>query len=266
MDIENAKNNNNPKIYNRKSLYKYFENGTRPSENHFFDLINSTINKLDDGISKDFKNGLQLAPQLEDGEKVISFYEQLDGSNPLWTVSLIGNGEDKKLSIKSELDEEVLLTLTKDGKIGINNTQPEYDLDVNGIVGMNSRIGTYKQGIIRANSQWQPILKGLKSCNMFEVVAMAYGKEGEGKYASLHAIASNAYSGHRGRIHCTRNHYSWKWWRRIGLRWVGSPFNYNLEMKTFSDYGYSGEIEYSITKLGKDIVYKADRESAIING
>ncbi len=213
-----------------------------------------------------FKDGLQLAPESQDGEigeKVISFYEQLDGTDPLWTISLIGTAEEKKLSVKSENSDEVLLTMTPEGRIGINNPEPQYNLDVNGIVGMKSRIGTYKKGIIKANNEWQPILKGLKSCNMFEVIAMAYGKEGEGRYASLHAIASNAYSGKRGRIHCSRDYYSWKWWRRIGLRWVGSPFNYDLEMKTFSDYGISGEIEYSITRLGKDIVYKADKEAEL---
>jgi hypothetical protein len=249
----------NPKIYNRESLYQYFKNGERPTENHFQDLINSTINRLDDGISKDFNNGLQLAPQSRDeekGENLISFYEQLDGSNPLWTISLTGSGPDKMLSIKSERNEEVLLTLSYDGKIGINQTQPQYDLDVNGTVGMHTRIGTFKKGSVKANGQWQPILKGLKGCNIFEVVAMAHGHEGEGKYASLYAIASNAYSGKSGRIKRTRDYYGWKWWKRIGLRWVGNPFDYDLEIKTFSDYGNFGEIAFSITKLGEDISYK----------
>jgi len=268
MGTENLINKTNPKLYNRDSLYEHFKNGTRPTENHFFDLINSTINKLDDGISKDFENGLQLAPQTQNngnGEKVISFYEQLDGSSPLWTINLIGAGRDKMLSIKNEQNKEVLLSLTQNGKIGINNADPKYDLDVNGTAGMKSRIGTFEQGIIKANNQWQPILKGLKSCNMFEVVAMAYGEHGGGKYASLHAIASNAYSGKRGRIRCSRDYYGWKWWRRIGLRWVGNSFNYDLEMKTFSDYGRSGEIAYSITRLGGDIVYKADKVAEVKN-
>ena len=257
--METNLQNIKPKIYNRESLYQYFKNGERPSEKHFHDLINSTINKLEDGISKDFKNGLQLAPQNhneENGEKLISFYAQLDGSDPLWSISLIGTGSDKKLCIKSEESEEILLTLSHDGKIGINQPQPQYDLDINGSIGMKSRIGTFKKGTIKANKQWQPILTGLKGCNMFEVVAMAHGMEGEGQYASLHAIASNAYSGNRGRINCTRDYYGWKWWKRIGLRWVGNPFNYDLEMRTNSNYGDLGEIEFSITKLGEDITYK----------
>ena len=112
--METDSQNIKPKLYNRESLYQYFKNGQRPSENHFHDLINSTINKLEDGISKDFKNGLQLAPQNnneENGEKLISFYAQLDGSDPLWSISLIGTGSDKKICLKSEQNEEIVLTL-----------------------------------------------------------------------------------------------------------------------------------------------------------
>ena len=146
----------------------------------------------------------------------------------------------------------------------MNQKQPQNHLAVDDIIGRNSGTGSDRQGTIKANGEWQPILTGLKSCHIFEVIAMAYGKKGEGKYATLHAIASNAYTGKNGRIHCTGNYYGWKWWRRIGLRWVGTPFNYSLEMKTFSDYGNSGEIEYSITKLTKDMVYTADKESNFI--
>jgi hypothetical protein len=249
----------NAKIYNRESLYQYFKNGSLPTEKHFHDLINSTINRLDDGISKDFSNGLQLAPQASDeqkGENLISFYEQLDGSDSLWTIGLMGTASDKMLNIKSEQDQKNILSLSHGGKIGINKSHPKYTLDVNGAVGMHSRVGTFKKGTIKANSQWQPILKGLEGCNQFEVTAIAHGKEGEGKYASIYAIASNAYSGKNGRIRYTRDYYGWKWWKRIGLRWVGNPFDYDLEIRTFSDYGDFGEIEFSITKLGEDLSYK----------
>lgn len=136
----------------------------------------------------------------------------------------------------------------------MHQKRPEHNLDDEAITESNSRIEIYKQGTIEANGKWHPILTGLKSCNIFEVIAMAYGKESEGKYATLHAIASNAYNGKRGRIKCTCDYYGWTWWRRIGLRWVGTPFNYSLEMKTYSNYGNSGKIQYSINKLGKNIV------------
>ena len=254
-------NDDKAKVYNRNSLYQYFKNGERPTQDHFHDLINSTINILEDGISKDFNNGLQLAPQTrneEKGEKLISFYEQLDGSDPVWSINLMGTAAHKKLCFISAQSDKVLLTLTHDGRVGINELEPRYDLDVSGAIGMKSRIGTYKKGTLKANKEWQPILKGLSGCHIFEVVAMAHSKEGEGKYSSVHAIASNAYSGKSGRIKCTRDYYGWKWWRRIGLRWVGNPFNYDLEMKTFSDYGKFGKIEFSITKLSEDILHQGD--------
>lgn len=136
----------------------------------------------------------------------------------------------------------------------MHQKRPEHNLDDEAITESNSRIGIYKQGTIDANGEWQPILAELKGCNIFEVIAVAYGETGEGKYATLHAIVSNAYTGNRGAIRLSSNYYGWQWWRRIGLRWVGTPFSYNLEMKTYSNYGNSGKIQYSINKLGKNIV------------
>jgi len=173
---ENDKNKiHEPQELNRQTLYERFETGMRPSGNHFKDLIYSAINKRDDGISKSFEHGLKLAPQDKEGKKgenVISFYEQIDGRDPLWTFSLT---QDKLLCVKSHVDGEVkvLLTLTPDGKVGIMNQDPQTTLDVNGSIGMATRIGTYKQGTINANGIWQTILPGLKGCTMFEVVALA---------------------------------------------------------------------------------------------
>ena len=71
--------NSTSKLLNRESLYERFKNGKRPNEKDFEDLINSSINKLDDGISKSFEAGLELAPQGEEGKEVISLYEKLNG-------------------------------------------------------------------------------------------------------------------------------------------------------------------------------------------
>lgn len=253
-----------PQEKNRDTLYGYFENGKRPSAENFKDFINSTINKLDDGISKSFKDGLKISPEGAkngDMENVISFYERIDANDPSWVFSLVGEKEDKKLYIRSGKTGKVLLTLTSDGHIGVMNESPTTALDVDGTLRMTQRTGSYSSGTVRANKSWHTISKSpLKGCKMFEISAFAYGKEGEGKYASIHAIASNAYSGKKGRIHCSRDFYSWRWWQRIRLRWIGTPFDYKLQIKTCSDYGSDGQIQYNITQLGQDFLYKSEQD------
>ena len=256
------------KIKNRDSLYDLFLNGKRPVQDDFHDLIDSTLNKLDDGISKDFENGLQLAPQKIGGQtsgKLISFYEQLDGSNPIWIAGLNGEKNNRNLYFKFEPSEIELLTLTRNKTIGVNNSQPKYEFDVNGTIGMTSRRGTYAEGSVRANGEWHTILRGLKTCNIFEITAIANGLPGKGMYATMHAIASNAYSGKRGRIHCRRDYYSWKWWRRLRLRWTGTPFNYDLQIKTCSDFGSEGEINFNVCQLSKSQNKATDDTRHLVN-
>lgn len=50
--------NKKAKKHNREALKEYFKSGKRPKENHFKNLINSTMNNIDDGISKSVKNSL----------------------------------------------------------------------------------------------------------------------------------------------------------------------------------------------------------------
>jgi len=49
------------KIFDRISLKDFFKNGTIPNEKHFSFLIDSMINKQDDGFNKDSENGLILS-------------------------------------------------------------------------------------------------------------------------------------------------------------------------------------------------------------
>jgi len=44
-------------LLNRQSLINYFKKGSAPSERHFADLIESTVNIVDDGISREGENG-----------------------------------------------------------------------------------------------------------------------------------------------------------------------------------------------------------------
>ena len=64
-------------IQNRKSLKGYFKKGQLPTEGHFHDLIDSSINKVDDGMSKTMEDGLMLAP-IGESRKLISFFNLIE--------------------------------------------------------------------------------------------------------------------------------------------------------------------------------------------
>mgnify|MGYP000291870728 CR=1 FL=1 len=241
--------NSTSKLLNRESLYERFKNGKRPNEKDFEDLINSSINKLDDGISKSFEAGLELAPQGEEGKEVISLYEKLNDLHPAWKVSLQGEKGKKNLTILSQQQEGSALTVSPENKIGINQENPQHDLDISGTIASSGRVGTFASGEVPADGKWKTVLENLEGVNAFELIAVAHATEGKGKYALLQASLLNAYSGDGGRIKRTQDYYSWKWWHRIRVRWRGTPFDYSLEIRSGYDYGEGGVIQYNIGKL-----------------
>lgn len=237
------------KLLNRETLYELFKNGRRPTEHDFRDLIFSMINKLDDGLAKDFDHGLELAPQGTSAEKLLSFFHRIDDSDPAWTLGISSKEEGGGLNIENGDTRESALYIDTEGKVGIGTLQPETDLDLRGTLSVKSVKGNYAEGTIAADGQWHTILTDLEGCNMFSVAACANGKQGEGKYALLHAIALNAYAGKKGSCKKSRNRYGWYWWRRLQIRWTGNPFSYNLQLRTRSSYGKDAVINYHIMQL-----------------
>jgi len=103
-----------------------------------------------------------------------------------------------------------------------------------------------------ADGEWQTILTELDGLSAFKIIGYAQGSKSTGKYCVIHSIALNAYSGKKGRIHSKCDYYGWQWWKRLKLRWIGNPFNYQLQIKTCSNYGEGGRIEVAVKKLLKD--------------
>jgi len=250
------------KLDNRPTLKNYFKNGTRPSEENFGSLIDSMINKVDDGISKNPNDGLLLAPEYEKSERALSFINRIGGEYPNWSVSLV-QGEDPGLGIvqpksKDNTKDETRLFFHKNGNIGVHNTSPKTDLEVDGILGMQSRVGTYKLATVVADGKWHTILDNQEGSNAYEVVAHV-GKKGTGRHALLHATALSVFG--QNRIRRTQTWFGWWWWDRLAIRWKGSQKGYKLQLKTRSDYGKSIEIKYYITCLwNNDIMSLFDSE------
>lgn len=239
------------KLLNRETLAELFKDGMRPSGDSFANLIYSMVNKLDDGIEKSFDHGLSLSPQGNNAENLLSMFHQIDDLHAAWSLGLSSKDKGGGLNFKEikEGNSNSRFYIKQGGNIGINTTEPQYNLDINGIVGMKTRKGTYACGEILANGSWQTILSNQTECKVLELTACAKGKKGEGRYALLHAFALNPYAGKRGCIKKFQNYYGWKWWHRIQVRWRGTPFSYSLQMRTASNYGKNATIDYHITQL-----------------
>ncbi|GAA3625776.1 hypothetical protein [Flavivirga jejuensis] len=247
--MKTTEKNSTDKLLNRETLAELFKDGMKPSGAIFSNLIYSMINKLDDGIEKNFDHGLSLSPQGNTAENLLSLFHQIDDGYAAWSLGLTSKEDGAGLNFKEGDNSISRLYIKKGGGIGINTTTPKHALDIKGDLGIQSRKGTYANGTIMANGKWQTILTNQTDCKLLEVSACAKGGKGEGKYAVLHAFALNPFSGKRGRIRKFQSYYGWRWWRRIQLRWVGTSFNYSLEMRTVVNYGEKGTIDFHITQL-----------------
>lgn len=253
MDMQPSK-----KVYGRDELKQYFRNGVMPSENHFGYLIDSTINKQEDGFSKDEDNGLLVAT-LGDSKRLLSFYRATDDLEPFFCMEKDeqdypalrmkpGTGEDDQTGPGKSF------FFHTNGNLGIGKkSDPRLKVDISGFTGMQGRVGTFKTGTVPANGKWHPILESLDNCQAFEVMART-GKKGAGRMALLHATALAAYGGAHNRISQRCAHYGF-FWNKIKLRWKGGTHNYALQLRSNSNYGEGVEIFYSITRLWSDELF-----------
>lgn len=233
-------------LQNRNSLKTYFKKGQLPSETSFTDLIDSMINKVDDGMSKTMEEGLMLSP-IGGSPRLLSFYKRIEEKSPAWSIEINqGNGN---LNFNNHVGDSVL-TITNSGRVGINNPDPSAELDVNGSIGMGGRIGTGYKGKVLADGKWHTVIEDLNGCHAFEIVA-GVGKKKTGRYALIHAIALSTFGKSKNKIDLRQAYYGVRS-NRIELRWTGTTYSYNLEMRTRNTYDGDFYIQYFISKLWYD--------------
>jgi hypothetical protein len=247
----------------RDELKKNFRNGTLVKENHFADLIDSFVHKSDNNVSAGGILGNSLIPT---GKKYFSFYK--DGVNQqknLPTFSLEATQDSSQsegvsvvvpgaagcyknlISFKSERDRNG----NNFGRVGINTTTPALDLDVNGSVGMKSRIGRFRDPAIDprqvvADGKWHNLITNLKGITILEVAIAVYCPEG--KHAMYYGILSNAF-GKGSNVKAIQQSYS-SWWHRLQLQWTKARNGqYGLKVRTASAYKTKPMIYNRITNL-----------------
>jgi hypothetical protein len=222
-------------LINRQTLKNYFKKGGFATEKHFEDLIDSSINAVDDAINVDEQNGLKLSATNK-RSRVLSFFKKSDQQIPDFQIDVNKNNSDK-LTISSA-ESDAIITLSKNGHIGINKEKPTVDLDVNGTIAIKNQVGTFVKNSAFADGSWQDIINNLDGISSFEINAKAEGKVGQGYYSVCHAIALSTFGGKfsKNSIKMTEAHYE-NFRNKIQLRWLGDMHNYALQIRTRRHYG-----------------------------
>jgi hypothetical protein len=225
---------------NRNTLKNYFKSGRLPSQKHFIDLIDSALNVIDEGFDRSAADGFKVS-QLGNEGKLISFFKNIDVKSPLWSLKV--DWQSGNLLLGNQ-DSESILTLSPSRRVGINRENPAYELDVNGIVASDGRIGRRGAKTAHANGQWQDLTEPLQGCHAYEIMA-GVGQTGTGKYALLHAFALKTFDA-RGKIKYNQAHYGSRC-HRLKLRWqavkdketnqAAGDKQYKLQIKTGNCYG-----------------------------
>ncbi|WP_316815115.1 hypothetical protein [Pedobacter nyackensis] len=250
------------KIHGREDLKKFFRNGGIPTENHFSDLIDSMLNRHDDGFAKDNENGLILASS-KISKKLITLYKSIDDVNPFFFIEkdeqeITGLKFSPADDLNDHLREKNSFFFHVNGSLGVGKrSHKDYSLDVNGFAATEGRVGTFAQGKVPANGQWHTIIDGLDNCQAFEVIART-GKKRSGKFAILHAYALSAFGKSRSKIRKTSAYYGF-FWNKISIRWKSkSTHDYALQLRTNCNYGTPIAIDYKVTRLWDDESFLSD--------
>lgn len=228
---------------NRKTLKESFRQGRKPTQQDFENLIDSTINILDDGLSKRADTGIGLAP-LQGNETVMSIYREPGDDKAAWQIAVDTRTGNLKIGQHTENGITSLLTLRTDGHLELGEASGQ--IHIANQLNMPGRKGSFRQDHIPADGKWHDITEDLEGCWALEVVAGA-GKRHTGKHAILVATAIHCF-GKRPKIHKTQSHYG-SFGNKLNLRWVKNGFKCKLQLRSRFDYGEDIQIHYHISRL-----------------
>lgn len=272
----------------RATLKSFFRNGALPTAEEYRDLIDSCVNQVDDGFAKTDSDGLRLN-SVGSSLRVLSLYQGLGTPKPSWVME---HGEDLgALHLRPDQGKAALeitsgntdpakddtgpqpgVTLTPDGRMGVNQELPDWRLDVGGVARMHGRIGVTSQRIpsVKADGKWHDITQALTGCQAFEVVAGTGGDPRKGRYSMVHAIAMNAFHPRnpilnwlfRRRAIKTQTAMYGSYADRIKLRWVADEkqHHFRMQLRTNANFGEGKVVRYYLTRLWFDSLMTGARE------
>ncbi len=247
---------------NRSTLKRYFQEGALPSEEQFGDLIDSSLNTVDEGFDKSSENGFEISA-VGDHERMLSFFRNSASQHPAWSISYEKDRDTLIFSkVTTDNREKPVVTLTPEGRVGIDNEKPAWTLDVGGFVSAYGRIGTNRDEqhqTIPADGEWHDITDVLTGCHGLEVMA-GVGSPRTGKYALMNAVALNTFNpggwlfnflNLKKKIRYQQAYYL-SFTNKLKLRWHGKGRQYTLQMRTNCNYGDGIQVRYYLTRLWFD--------------
>lgn len=205
----------------RSELKRYFAKGQTPSESNFIDLIDSTVNLLDDSVIRIIKNDKANAAAILTPNPQAATPARQGANNS-------GNGG---ANASEALAGPTTDNLAVQSKVA-QSTQ-----------GLPNGVQTFE---VPANGKWTPILTQLNGIRAYNIVAAA--NNNVGKAALLHATALSIYGLKKSTITETSLSYGGLW-NKIKLRWTGDRHNFSLEIRTTVNYGDNVNIKVFITTL-----------------
>lgn len=269
----------------RTTLKAYFRDGALPTAKHYRDLIDSSVNQVEDGFEKTPADGLILT-SVGASPKLLSLYNGLGAAHPSWTLEhgdapgslhfRQGKGPeaDRPSTGAAHTAGGHAMSLTADGRLGVNVAEPGYRLDVDGVARMSGRIGQPSPGYatVPADGLWHDITDAITGCQAFEIMAGAGGEKEKGRYSLLHAIAMNTYHPRnpilnwlfrRRPIKATTAMYG-SYADRIRLKWVADrkQHHFRLRIRTNAKFGDGYVIRYYLTRLWFDSEMEGSRGGA----
>lgn len=258
----------------RQTLKNYFQSGSLPMEENFHDLIDSTLNTVDDGFSKSSESGFTIA-SLGKHDGLLGFSRDSNPRHIIWSVSYsdrnelrFGNPDSGKtaLTLSANAVDESDSVNTLDAaagrvRVGVNTETPGHTLDVAGTIRSHGRIGSDLDGenSVPADGRWQDVTESLDGCHALEIMAGAADPT-KARYALMRAFAQNTFNPSGWFFNFLnlkrRIRYDHACYRsladRIRLRWTGDEHDYRLQIKTRTNYGAGAVIRYYVTRLWFD--------------
>lgn len=250
----------------RATLKEYFQEGSLPTTDSFSDLIESTLNIVDEGFDKTDAEGLCVHAQQ--GHSALLSFFRTHGSNTVEWSAGFGGTDDQFVLQKGPGGGPAppLLVLDKRDRVGIVNGDPQHALDVGGTIASIGRTGAPALAglAIPADGKPHAITLPLQGCQAFEVMA-GVGYRNSGRFALLHAVAMNVNHPpwwedllqRKRRIRHQHAYYTRRC-DRLRLEWVsadeprqyGRDARYVLKIRTECDY--RADVRNTVKALAPD--------------
>lgn len=232
--------------HTRSELYKIYKGGFH--DKAFEHLVDSGLNIKDDGLGINPEQGLVLTAKGP-SKKLASFYQRIsDKSTPLWSLALDNERGGKGLNI---LEGEISRVFIKEGgRVGINTENPNYQLEVNGLVSVKGLVGSFSTGKALADAKWHTMagMTNMDGCQAYEIIAHVIDEKDKRFGLSIATvIMTYGKRGYRTKVVSVESGNKWlfgRFWNKIKFKWIIDDLNtepgklkYMCQIKTKGHFG-----------------------------